>query len=139
MINTFKESLVLKENTTIFEVMRIVAHILIILIITLNIIPCSETVCEQEKELSSLENLLSENSYDSQSNAHTDDHSKDKSDNHKDSCSPFCSCNCTHTAKSFPLEEIKEQIKETTSILFSEEYEFTEDSFNTELYRPPIV
>ena len=119
--------------------MKIIANILAILIITLNIIPCSETVCEQEKELSSIEILLSENADDSHSTTNTQDHSDNKSDKHSDSCSPFCSCNCTHTSKSFPLEEITEQINETSHVLFSEEYEFTKDSFNNKLYRPPIV
>jgi len=105
--------------------MKAIAHILIIVILTLNLIPCNETVCANHNEKSSIEKTVS--------NSHSDSHSD------ADHCSPFCACACSHTAKNFTKEIIHLDIKETKAIIPTDEYKFLEDSFPSERYRPPIV
>lgn len=107
--------------------MKTIAHILIIVILTLNIIPCNDVVCDNLGDKSSLENTLS----DSHSNSHENDDA--------DHCSPFCSCSCSQTAKVFSEQIVFAEAEKQNIIIPTDIYEFLKDSFPSELYRPPIV
>lgn len=107
--------------------MKTIAHILILIIFTLNVIPCNDSVHEN-LELQSLSEITS-----------SDSHSQSQEDHDADHCSPFCSCSCSQTAKDFSEEIVYAEPKEEKIIIPTDTYEFLEDSYPSELYRPPIV